>query len=256
MTFAVAGAAYDRFMGRYLPTLAPAFADVAGVTAGQRALDVGCGPGGLTGELVARLGAEAVSAVDPSPPFVEACRARHPGVDVRQGVAEELPFADDAFDVTLASLVVSFMRDADAGAREMARVTTPGGTVGACMWDGGRDGMPMLDAFWRAASTLDPTITGERHLRGRSEGELAELLTAAGLTDVEEGSIAARAAYDSFEDLWEPFTFGVGPAGAYVARIDADRRDALRRACRVELGEPDGPFELEARAWYARGRVG
>ena len=86
--FVVAAEGYDRLMGRYLPSLGPAFADAARITAGQRVVDVGCGPGGLTGELVRRCGAEAVAAIDPSPPFVEACRTRHPGVDVRIGVAE------------------------------------------------------------------------------------------------------------------------------------------------------------------------
>jgi SAM-dependent methyltransferase len=255
MSFAVAGDVYDRFMGRYLPTLAPAFADAAGVGSGMRMLDVGCGPGGLTRELVARAGADAVAAVDPSPPFVAACRARNPGVDVREASAEDLPFDDDAFDAALASLVVAFMRDADAGAREMARVTRPGGVVAACMWDRGGGGMAMLDAFWRAAASIDPDVVGEVPMRGGTEGELARLLTGAGLTDVEDGSIPARADYASFDDWWEPFTLGIGPAGAYLGRVDAERREELRRACRMELGDPTGPFTLDARAWFARGRV-
>src|SRR6266567_2810212 len=106
MTFAVSADVYDRFMGRYSATLSPQLADLAGVAAGQRALDVGCGSGMLTAELVSRLGPGAVTAIDPSEPFVAAVRERHPGVDVRQGAAEELPFADGEFDVTLAQLVV------------------------------------------------------------------------------------------------------------------------------------------------------
>jgi ubiquinone/menaquinone biosynthesis C-methylase UbiE len=85
---------YDRFMGRDAAGLAPKIAAAAGVRAGMRVLDVGCGPGGLTAELVARVGADAVAAIDPSPPFVRACRERNPGVDVREGVAEALPFDD------------------------------------------------------------------------------------------------------------------------------------------------------------------
>src|SRR5688500_20269828 len=98
-------------MGRYSTRLAPLFADLAGVERGQRALHRGCGPGALTGELVARLGAEAVTAVDPSEPFVIAARERYPGVEVRQAAAEELPFADAEFDIALAQLVVHFMAD-------------------------------------------------------------------------------------------------------------------------------------------------
>src|SRR4051812_47960050 len=122
-------------MGRYTRTLAPALTDAAGIAPGMRVLDVGCGPGGLTDVLAARVGAANVAAIDPAPQFAAACRERHPGADVRVGAAEELPWPDGAFDATLASLVVAFMSDADQGVREMARVTRPGGTVAACMWD-------------------------------------------------------------------------------------------------------------------------
>src|SRR4051794_15737642 len=115
MSFDVAADAYDRFMGRYSQPLAPQLADLAEVGAGQRALDVGCGPGALVSELVARLGADAVAAVDPSEPFVQAARRRHEGVEVAVAGAEDLPFDDDAFDVALAQLVVSFMSDPVAG---------------------------------------------------------------------------------------------------------------------------------------------
>jgi ubiquinone/menaquinone biosynthesis C-methylase UbiE len=121
---------YDRFMGRYSALLAPRFAEF---TDGQRALDVGCGPGALTGELVTRLGAAAVCAVDPSEQFVEAVRERYAGVQVRRGAAETLPFADQRFEVALAQLVVHFMPDPVIGLREMTRVTRPGGTVAACV---------------------------------------------------------------------------------------------------------------------------
>src|SRR6188472_135991 len=135
MGFDVAAERYDRFMGRYSALLSPQMADLAGVTAGQRALDVGCGPGALTRELVSRVGAEAVSAVDPSEPFVEAVRERLPGVHVERASAERLPFADGSFDRVMAQLVVHFMADPLGGLAEMARVARPGGVVAACVWD-------------------------------------------------------------------------------------------------------------------------
>lgn len=252
-TFIVLADAYDRLMGRYLPTLAPAFAAAAGVTGTMRLLDVGCGPGGLTRELVARAGADSVAAVDPSPPFVEACRARNPGVDVRQAAAEQLPFADGSFDATLASLVVGFMTDAEAGVREMARVTTLGGTVAACFWD--HAGMPSIQTFWTAAATIDAPRVGEVKRLGSSEGDLAALFAHAGLADIEEQTLTASAEYDGFEDWWVPFTLGVGPAGAYWQTLDSDQRTALRQVCAAMLGDPAGPFALEGRAWFARGVV-
>ena len=250
MSFDVAAESYDRFMGRYSTRLAPLFADFAGVRAGQAVVDVGCGPGALTGELVGRLGADHVAAVDPSPPFVEAARSRHPGVDVRQAPAEELPFADDAFDAALAQLVVHFMRDPVAGLTEMARVVRAGGVVAACVWDFAGGTAP-LSRFWSSARDLDPGIEDESHLAGAREGHLVQLFEAAGLRAIEAGELVVRLEHPTFDEWWEPFTRGVGPAGAHVQRLDPDRREALRELCRQDLG--DGPFTVTARAWAARG---
>jgi SAM-dependent methyltransferase len=250
VTFVVAADSYDRFMGRYSEPLAPRLADFAGVTAGQRVLDVGCGPGALTTELVARFGADAVAAVDPSEPFVEAARERHPGVGVQQASAEDLPFEDDVFDAALAQLVVHFMSDPVAGLREMARVTRPGGMVAACVWDHA-GGQGPLSPFWAAAHELDHDVVDESKLAGAREGHLEELFEAAGLREVEEEALAVSVEHPTFEEWWEPFTLGVGPAGAHVTGLDPERRAELRERCRALLPEP--PFLLTARAWAARG---
>jgi SAM-dependent methyltransferase len=245
---------YDRYMGRYAPTLAVALADAAGVRAGMRVLDVGCGPGGLTRELVARVGDERVAAIDPAPQFAAACRERNPGADVRVGVAEELPWADGEFDAALSSLVIGFMTDPDAGVREMARVTRHGGIIAACMWDTTAGGMTMLKTFWDAVRSVDPDAQGERWLAGTAEGDIAERFRHAGLHDVRDGGLSARGEYAGFDDFWEPFTFAVGPAGEYLRSLAPDGQAAVREACRAALGS-DRPFTLSARAWYARGTV-
>src|SRR5688500_11692355 len=198
-------------MGRYSVPLASEFADFAAVSAGQRVLDVGCGPGALTAELVARLGPDAVSAVDPSESFVEAARERHPGVSVQRAAAEELPFEDGEFDAAVAQLVVHFMADPVAGLREMARVTRPGGVVAACVWDHAGERSP-LAVFWQAARELDPGAQDESRLAGARAGHLAELLAEAELGSVEEATLEATIEFSSFDDWWEPFTLGVGPA--------------------------------------------
>ncbi|MDQ2847176.1 MAG: class I SAM-dependent methyltransferase [Actinomycetota bacterium] len=251
--FNAPAAGYDRLIGRYLPTLAPALADKAAVGPGMRVLDVGCGPGGLTRELVSHVGAASVAAIDPSAPFVAACRLRNPGVDVREGFAENLPFDDDSFDVALSSLVVGFMTDPVAGIREMARVTRPGGVVTACVWD--RQRMTALRMFGQTMVRLDPAVTEDIKRTGDKQGELTELFTAAGLADVDEDSLVATGSYADFEDWWEPFTLGIGPHGAYCQSLDDERREALRLACREQFEAPDLPFTLEARAWCARGSV-
>jgi SAM-dependent methyltransferase len=250
MSFDVAAESYDRFMGRYSRLLSPQLADLAGVRRGQRALDVGCGPGALTAELVARLGPAAVTAVDPSASFVAAARARHPGVDVSLASAEELPFGDGTFDAALSQLVVHFMTDPVAGLTEMARVTRRDGVVVACVWDHA-GGQGPLSLFWHAAHELDPEVEDESKLAGAHEGHLAELFEAAGLREVEATSLSADLEHPTFDDWWEPFTRGVGPAGAHTSRLDPESQAALRERCRsLILAEP---FVITARAWAARG---
>ena len=250
MSFDVAAESYDRFMGRYSSQLSPQLADLAGVAAGQRALDVGCGPGALTAELVARLGPTAVAAVDPSEPFVSAARARYPEVDIHRASAERLPFPGQSFDAALAQLVVHFMTDPVAGLAEMARVTRSGGVVAATVWDHG-GGRGPLGLFWQAARALDPDVADESRLAGVREGHLAVLFEAAGLRAIEQAELWASFDHPSFEDWWEPFTHGVGPAGSYVAGLDPERRAELRETCRAML--PTGSFTLTALAWAARG---
>ena len=245
-----APAAYDRFMGRYSAQLVPEMLALAGVRAGQTALDVGCGPGALTAGLVDLLGPGAVAAVDPSAPSVEVNRERHPGVDVRQAVAEQLPFEDDRFDVAMAQLVVHFMSDPVAGLREMRRIVRPGGVVAACVWDlaGGR--APVSD-FWRVATTLDPTVRAETERNGGRQGHLAELFEAAGLADLGEVELHAEIHHEDFDEWWQPYTLGVGRAGQYLAELDPVRRDAVRDRCRELIGS--APFTISAVAWAVRG---
>jgi SAM-dependent methyltransferase len=255
-TFRASAEAYDRHVGRYGPPLAGALIGFAGVEPGMRALDVGCGPGALTAALAGRLGAPNVDAVDPSEPFVQACRARLAEVNVSVGAAETLPFADATFDAVLSQLVVNFMQDARAGVREMARVTRPGGVVASCVWDYAGE-MTLLRAFWDSARDVDPARGAAADegvvMRWCSEGELAELWRAAGLRDVRVDSLVVTAAYSDFEDLWSPLPTGVAPSGAFCASLDEDRRGALHDAYRDRLGVGDGPFELSARAWAVAG---
>jgi SAM-dependent methyltransferase len=253
VSFAVGADAYDRFMGRYSAPLAPVFADFAAVADASRVLDVGCGPGSLTAELVRRVGPAAVAAVDPSDSFVTAAHARFPAVDVRRATAEQLPFEDRAFDAALAQLVVHFMSEPVTGLREMTRVTRDGGVVAACVWDHDGGEGPLC-RFWDAARELDRDVEDESRLPGTREGQLAQLFGAAGLDAIEETALRVTVEHPTFDDWWEPFTLGVGPAGVYVAGLDGIRQGELRERCRAML--PTAPFAVTARAWAARGRTG
>jgi len=248
VSFEVGADAYGRFMGRFSEPLAAQFVAFAGLVRGGRALDVGCGTGALTAVLVERAGA--VSAVDPSEAFVAAARSRLPGVDIQRAGAERLPFPDDVFDFALAQLVVHFMADPVAGLREMGRVTRPGGTVAACVWDHAGGGSP-LTTFWTAVNELDPQARDESALAGAREGHLAELFSAAGLHDIESALLTVRSSFAGFDEWWEPYTLGVGPAGEYVKGLDPGPRAALRERCAALLPGA-GPFDVSASAWTVR----
>jgi SAM-dependent methyltransferase len=250
--FEVSADAYFRFMGRYSEQLAAEFADWCGVDAAQRVLDVGCGPGALSAELVARVGLGNVAAVDPSTSFVTAIRSRLPGLEVHAARAEQLPFEDGSVDAALGQLVVHFMTDPVAGIAEMRRVTRAGGVVGACVWDHAAGKGP-LGTFWRAVREVDPDADDESALSGAREGHLVELFESAGLSSVEGGVLTARVSYADFDEWWLPFTMGVGPAGAYVASRTPEQRDRLAARCADLL--PDAPFEIAGLAWAARGRA-
>jgi SAM-dependent methyltransferase len=253
-SFLVTGPEYDRFMGRYSRPLAAAFLDAAGVTPGQSVLDVGCGPGALTGVLVERLGAALVSAVDPSPPFVAECAARHPGIKIREGRAEDIPFDDASFDCALAQLVLHFVTDPVRCAREFRRVLRPGGVAAACVWDFA-EGMQMLRLFWDAALVVDPAAPDEAlTLRFGRDGEIADWLAAAGFREVTETTLGVSSTYASFEELWNGFLAGIGPAGSYCVSLAEKRRAALREELFHRLGSPTGSFSLAARARCASGR--
>lgn len=248
MGFIVPPDAYTRFMGRYAAPLAEVFVAFTGVDAGDEVLDVGCGPGALTAHLLSA-GAE-VAAIDPSPPFIDGIRQRFPAIDARLGTAEELPYDTASFDAALAQLVVHFMTDPVAGVRQMARVTRRGGTVAACVWDG-RTGA--LAPFWEAVHRIDPEAEDEALLSGARSGRLTEIFEAAGLRAVEEDSISVDVVHPTFEEWWEPYTYGVGPAGDYVQRLDGGCRARLESVARDQLG--NGPVTVTATARAARGTV-
>jgi SAM-dependent methyltransferase len=253
MSFTVGTDAYARHVGRYGSALSAAHADAARMMPGDRALDVGCGPGVLIAELARRLGSDRVAGVDPSEPFVAAARAAVPGADVRVAAAEQLPFDTDSFDVVLSQLVVNFMTDAEAGVGEMGRVA--GRAVISCVWDYAGE-MTMLRIFWDAALELDPDAPDEgRTMRYCTPDELHALWARAGLREIETQPLVVEAGYDDFDDYWSPFTAGIAPSGAYCASLGPEQQAALREGCFRRLGSPAGSFTLRARAWLVRGNI-
>ncbi|MGD9996807.1 MAG: class I SAM-dependent methyltransferase [Ilumatobacteraceae bacterium] len=249
-SFQTSGDAYDAFMGRYSRQLAHLVAEAAAIVPGLRAVDIGCGPGALTSVLVERLGPAGVSACDPSPPFVDDCSARHPGVDIRIGRAEGIPFDDGTFDRAIAQLVLHFVSDVPAAMAEMQRVLKPGGRAAACVWaDGGQE---MLTRFWEAARVVDPDARNEV-MRFGLEGELTEVFESAGFADVSETTLGVRSTYEDFDELWSGYLQGVGPAGAFCRALPEPKQAEVRRVLFERLGSPTGSLTLRAVSRFVSG---
>jgi SAM-dependent methyltransferase len=252
--------AYELFMGRWSRRLAPLFITFAAVGARDSVLDAGSGTGALAFALADALPAVRVTGVDPSSDYVRYAQARSPGDRVRfmVGDAQALEIPGATFDKTLALLVLNFIPDAAKALRELVRVTRPGGTVAAAVWDYG-EGMQMLRVFWDEAVALDPAIAprDERNMSLSRRGELAALWRSTGLERVEDQPITIELAFASFNDYWRPFLGGQGPAGAYVVSLPEARRAALEARLRSRLfgQRQDGPFVLQARAWAVKGTV-
>ena len=244
----VAADQYDAFMGRFSQHLPDQMIELAGVASGERVLDVGCGPGALTGVLAGQLGPELVAAVDPMPAFVAAARERFPGVDVRQSSAEDLPFADDTFDVALAQLVVHFMEDPLAGLREMVRVTRPGGRVAACVWDQSRG---PLATFVGVLDEVAPYERKNPPSAGSTKGSLEELFANAGMHDIHGTEITATVTFATFEDWLAPYRLKMGSLAKRLESLTPDQWVELESLCRRQF--PTEPFDVTGWAWVAVG---
>ena len=251
---------YEQLMGRWSKKLAPPFIDFAGVTAGDRILDVGCGNGSLTFALLNAAYVKEIVAVDYSQVFVEEVTRINSDarITVRQADATALPFDDGAFDQSLALLVLHFVPEAEKAITEMRRVVRPGGVVASAVWDH-LGGMPAMRLLLDTAAALDENA---RALRQRfcfqpmvAPGEMKNTFVAQGIENVEQTSLMIRMDYQSFDDYWQPFAEGEGPFGSYIASLDPTLRVQLNSAVRdaYEAGKPDGARSFVSVAWACKG---
>lgn len=253
------GDAYERYMGRWSRQLAPRFLQALTVPREQRWLDVGCGSGALAQAIVDHCAPASVIGVDPSAGFLAAARQwLPPQVELHQAAADKLPLADASVDATVSALVLNFVPDAHAALREMARVTTSGGQVAACVWDYANK-MDLVRLYWDTAAELGLLAPGqdqgERFPICRPEA-LQTAFAAAGLSQVRVWPIEIDMRFMDFDDYWQPFLGGQGPAPAHAMGLDESARARLRDRLAERLaGRADVSIVLAARAWAACGVV-
>jgi SAM-dependent methyltransferase len=251
------GDPYERYVGRWSRRVAPRFLAWLAVPAGQRWLDVGCGTGALCAAIAGQVSPAALAGVEPSEGFLKTAQRHLDGkATLRGGNAAAIPFDDAAFDAVVCGLVLNFVPDPRAALAEMARVTRRGGVIAAYVWDyAGR--MELMRAFWDAAVALDPDAArldeGPRFPLCRPEA-LTELFSGAGLAEVATTALDVPTIFESFDDYWQPFLGGQGPAPAYAMSLDEASRARLRERLRARLpAQADGSIPLTARAWAVRG---
>ena len=252
--------AYERYVGRWSRRVAPLFADWVGAPPGASWIDIGCGTGVLTSAILFGCAPAQIVGVDSAEPFLEAARQRltDERVSFRQGDAQALPEPDDSFDVAVSGLVLNFIPDKQAAAREMARVVRPGGTVALYLWDYPGQ-MQMMRYFFDTAAEFDPRAAefddGVKCTVCRP-APLKALLTDAGLADVQVHAIDIPTPFENFDDYWTPFLGGTGSGPNYCMSLDEAARERLRETIRARLPTgPDGEILLAARAWAAKARV-
>lgn len=254
-----AGESYDRYMGRWSRELAPRFVDWLNPLPGFEWLDVGCGTGALTEALLGEAVPVSIVAIDPSENFLELAAARigDPRVTFRLGHAEALPVETASCDAVGSALMLNFVPDRARALAEMRRALRPGGLVAFYVWDYPGGGIQFMRAFWRAAASLDPQaaeLGEDRRFPFCTAEGLTGLAAAAGLIDLACEPITVPTLFRDFDDFWQPFTLGAGPAPGYCASLPPAARARLRQRLQESLPiAPDGTIALEARAWALQG---
>jgi ubiquinone/menaquinone biosynthesis C-methylase UbiE len=252
------GTAYEPYVGRWSRLVAREFLAWLAVLPGSKWLDVGCGPGALSQTILQIAAPTEVKGIDRSEEYIAFVRGQvaDERASFEVGDAQALAVDSSTYDATVSGLVLNFVAVPERMVLEMARITKPGGLVGAYVWDyGGK--MQLMRHFWNAAVGLNPTAfnldEGRRFPLCQPE-PLKALFQATSLREVEVRAIDIPTDFKNFEDYWSPFLGGQGPAPSYVMALNEESRTVLRERLRSNLPTAlDGSIPLVARAWAVRG---
>lgn len=254
------GDRYERYVGRWSRQVAREFLAWLAVAEGRTWADVGCGTGALMAGILKDYAPSAVIGIDRAEGFLAEARRTiaDPRVQFKPGDALALPLADDVCDVTVSGLVLNFVSDPTAMLGEMIRVTKPGGRVAAYVWDYAGD-MQMMRYFWDAAIAVSPQAAqldqGERFPLCQPE-PLSALFQSLGLSDIIVRSIDIPTIFQNFDDYWLPFLGEQGSAPTYLASLDEETRQQIRKVLQARLPfQEGGAIALTARAWAVQGIV-
>ena len=254
------GHLYDRFMGRWSVLIAREFLSWLDIPPGRSWLDVGSGTGSLTRLILETQQPRELTAIDSSYKFIS--HAQHsisnPIAIFKVGLAGSLDLLTGSIDAAVSGLVLNFVSQPETAVKEMLRVTRPEGVIGIFLWDYAQ-GMQMLRYFWDAAVELNSmAVSLDEGIRFPlcREGELENMVCKAGLNHVESTAIEVRTKFESFDDYWQPFLKGVGPAPGYNLSLKPYARKQLEEVLYHSLPvENDGSISLTARAWAVKGTV-
>jgi SAM-dependent methyltransferase len=251
-------AAYESYVGRWSRLIAARFIAWLDLPRGGAWLDVGCGTGALTREILATANPRLVIGCDRSPAYIAFAGAHTADSRTRFVLAElsSLPQAEDGFDAVVAGLVLNFLPSPLDGLIAMAARARRGGVVAAYVWDYAGQ-MQLMRYFWDAAVALNPSA--EELDEGRrfpicNPQQLEMLFRDAALAHVESRGIDVPTRFENFDDYWSPFLGGQGPAPGYTVSLSEEERAELReRIHRALPVRADGSIDLIARAWAVRG---
>ena len=254
------GDAYEQYVGRWSRLVATEFLRWLAPRPGLAWADVGCGTGVLASTILTMCEPSSVSGIDLSEGFVSRARQRisDPRARFETGDATHLPWDSAVWDAAVSGLVLNFVRDHVSMVREMVRVTRPGGSVAAYVWDYA-GGMQMMRHFWDAAVAVSPNdakLDQAERFPLCQPGPLHALFERMELKAVTVRAIEIPTVFKNFDDYWKPFLGKTGAAPAYLASVRGEVRERIRVYLKSRLAwTPDAPIELIARAWAVQGVV-